>query len=234
MLRLTSLSAGYTPSASVLTDITFGVEAGVAVGLIGRNGAGKTCLARTVHGLLRAHAGTVELDGRSLDGLSPRQRVRAGLALVPEGRLVFADLTVRENLEMAAYGAGRPLDDAALERVFAMFPTLHRKSDHHAGAMSGGEQQWLALGRALVQAPRVIVLDEPSLGLSPVAIAGLAQSLSEIRDSGVAIVLMEQNPHLLEVLCQRVLLLDRGRVVSELDMAGSGAGLIARAYLGNG
>lgn len=231
-LTITGLVAGYRPNAPVVHGVDLTVEGGQAVGIIGRNGAGKTCLAQTVHGVLPVLGGQIVLDGIPLQRESTRKRVRRGLALVPEGRLIFAQLTVRENLEMAAYGAGRRLDSARLERVCDIFPLLGSKLQDRAGTMSGGEQQWLALGRALVQEPSTIVLDEPSLGLSPVAIAGLGESLLLIRDQGVGIVLMEQNPHLLKRLCFEVLLLDQGSVVRQLDLLEGGIDVIERAYLG--
>lgn len=231
-LEVHDLTAGYRPGVGVINDVTLSVTGGAAVGIIGRNGAGKTCLAQTLHGVLPSQGGQIVLDGHPIERLSVRQRVRAGLALVPEGRMIFAQLTVRENLEMAAYGAGKPLGPAELDRVCEIFPLLRAKLEDRAGTMSGGEQQWLALGRALVQEPTTIVLDEPSLGLSPVAIAGLGESLALIRDQGVGIVLMEQNPHLLERLCETVLLLDQGTIVRELDLVAGGLDVIERAYLG--
>ncbi|WP_127479329.1 ATP-binding cassette domain-containing protein [Nocardioides pantholopis] len=231
-LEITGLQAGYRSGVAVVHDVGLSVSGGSAVGIIGRNGAGKTCLAQTVHGVLPTQVGTIVLDGVEVQGLSVRQRVRRGLALVPEGRMIFAQLSVRENLEMAAYGANKPLGRAELDRVCEIFPLLRTKLDDRAGTMSGGEQQWLALGRALVQQPSTIVLDEPSLGLSPVAITGLGESLAVIRDQGVAIVLMEQNPHLLERLCNTVLLLDKGTFVRELDLVASGRDVIEQAYLG--
>jgi len=231
-LTITGLVAGYRPNAPVVHGVDLTVEGGQAVGIIGRNGAGKTCLAQTVHGVLPVLSGQIVLDGVPLQRESTRKRVRRGLALVPEGRLIFAQLTVRENLEMAAYGAGRRLDTARLARVCDIFPLLGSKLQDRAGTMSGGEQQWLALGRALVQEPSTMVLDEPSLGLSPVAIAGLGESLLLIRDQGVGIVLMEQNPHLLQRLCSEVLLLDQGAVVRQLELLEGGIDVIERAYLG--
>ena len=231
-LEIKGLQGGYRTGVPVVHDVGLSVSGGSAVGIIGRNGAGKTCLAQTVHGVLPTQAGAIVLDGVEVHGLSVRQRVRRGLALVPEGRMIFAQLTVRENLEMAAYGADKPLGRTELDQVCEIFPLLRTKLDDRAGTMSGGEQQWLALGRALVQQPSTIVLDEPSLGLSPVAISGLGESLAVIRDTGVAIVLMEQNPRLLERLCDTVLLLDRGTFVRELDLVASGRDVIEQAYLG--
>lgn len=234
MLEIKEVSGGYRSGVTVVHEIGFSVDAGHAVGLIGRNGAGKTCLAQSLIGTLAVHGGGIRLDGTDLTGMGPRERIRHRLALVPEGRMVFPQLTVRENLEMAAFGAGLRLTAARLRRVEDVFPVLARKAKARAGTMSGGEQQWLALGRALVQEPRAIVLDEPSLGLSPVAIADLADCLLRIREEGMALVLMEQNPHLLQRLCETVLLLDQGRVASSLDLSVEGGSrLVEAAYLGS-
>ena len=233
MLEITGLTAGYRPSVPVVRGISLHVEPGAAKGIIGRNGAGKTCLAQALMGQLQATGGSVRLDGADLLPLDPAGRVRKRLALVPEGRMIFGQLTVRENLEMAAFGAGLALTPDRLTRVEDLFPILVRKRHDAAGTMSGGEQQWLALARALVQEPRAIILDEPSLGLSPVAIDSLAESLLSIRDQGVALVLMEQNPHLLEVLCDEVLLLDQGKITRSLEFGtGEGTQLVAKAFLG--
>ncbi|MFI8304771.1 ABC transporter ATP-binding protein [Streptomyces sp. NPDC085927] len=233
MLEIEHVSGGYRPGVTVVHGIDFAVDSGHAVGLIGRNGAGKTCLAQTLLGVLPAHGGSIRLDGTDLTRMRPRERIRHRLALVPEGRMVFPQLSVRENLEMAAFGAGLRLTVDRLRRVEDIFPLLARKAQSRAGTMSGGEQQWLALGRALVQEPKAIVLDEPSLGLSPVAIADLAESLLRIRQQGVALVLMEQNPHLLQRLCDTVLLLDQGQVSSSVDLSTEDGGrLVGAAYLG--
>jgi branched-chain amino acid transport system ATP-binding protein len=233
MLELDNVSAGYRAEVSVVQNISFTVASGTAVGLIGRNGAGKTCLAEAVIGSLPLVSGSVTVDGVDLSSMKTGGRVRSRLALVPEGRLIFGQLTVRENLEMAAFGAGRKLTKPDVIMVEELFPTLARKRDDAAATMSGGEQQWLAIARALVQNPAAIVLDEPSLGLSPVAIDQLTIALKEIRDGGVALVLMEQNPHLLEELCGVTLLLDQGKISTTVDLSSaSGGALVERAYLG--
>ncbi|MGE4425737.1 MAG: ABC transporter ATP-binding protein [Solirubrobacteraceae bacterium] len=231
MFEVRGLRAGYRPGVTVIEDVDLTVDDGQAVGVIGRNGAGKTCLAQALSGTLKATAGTITLDGTELTGRDTRGRVRARLSHVPEGRLVFKDLTVQENLEMAAYGAGLKLTPDRLDAVRETFPILADKATHRAGGMSGGEQQWLAIGRALVQEPRAIVLDEPSLGLSPVAIDALGVALVEIRERGAALVLMEQNPNLLRRVCNEVLLLDQGRVGESLD-GEAGEKLVAEAYFG--
>jgi len=231
MLRAMNLHAGYRRGVAVLHGIDLDVPAGGALGVIGRNGAGKTCLSQTLTGTLPVMDGNILLGDQDVTGKRARARVRARLAHVPEGRMIFGDLTVRENLEVAAFGAGVKLGVDQLRAVQARFPILERKAHDRAGSLSGGEQQWLAIGRALVQQPRAIVLDEPSLGLSPVAIDGLAEALAGIRATGVALLLMEQNPYLLKAVCDEVLLLDQGRVTRSLD-GEAGEHLVAKAYFG--
>lgn len=231
MLRAVNLHAGYRRGVPVLHGIDLDVAAGGALGVIGRNGAGKTCLAQTLTGALPVMDGSVLIAEHDVSGKDSRARVRARLSHVPEGRMIFGDLTVRENLEVAAFGAGVKLTAEQLRDVEGRFPILARKANDRAGSLSGGEQQWLAIGRALVQQPRVIVLDEPSLGLSPVAIDGVAEALNGIRGSGVALILMEQNPYLLKAVCDEVLLLDQGRVTRSLD-GEAGEQLVAEAYFG--
>ncbi|MDW5593149.1 ATP-binding cassette domain-containing protein [Conexibacter stalactiti] len=231
MLRAANLHAGYRRGVPVLHGIDLDVAAGGALGVIGRNGAGKTCLAQTLTGALPVMDGSVLIGDDDVSGKDSRARVRARLSHVPEGRMIFGDLTVRENLEVAAFGAGVKLTAEQLHDVEERFPILARKAGDRAGSLSGGEQQWLAIGRALVQQPRVIVLDEPSLGLSPVAIDGVAEALTGIRETGVALILMEQNPYLLKAVCDEVLLLDQGRVTRSLD-GEAGEQLVAEAYFG--
>ncbi|HST39975.1 MAG TPA: ATP-binding cassette domain-containing protein [Conexibacter sp.] len=231
MLKAVNLHAGYRRGVPVLHGIDLDVAAGGALGVIGRNGAGKTCLAQTLTGALPVMDGSVLIGDDDVSGKDSRARVRARLSHVPEGRMIFGDLTVRENLEVAAFGAGVKLSAEQLRDVEERFPILARKAHDRAGSLSGGEQQWLAIGRALVQQPRVIVLDEPSLGLSPVAIDGVAEALNGIRGSGVALILMEQNPYLLKAVCDEVLLLDQGLVTRSLD-GEAGEQLVAEAYFG--
>jgi ABC-type branched-subunit amino acid transport system ATPase component len=217
LLETASLTSGYVADVPIIRSLDMAVPVGGAVGIVGRNGAGKSCLAGTLVGQRVTTEGEIRLAGNPLTRLSPRRRIRAGLALVPEGRRIFAQLTVRENLLTAAYGAGVGLDTALLDEVTTRFPVLGRKIGDRAGGMSGGEQQWLAIARALVQRPKVIVLDEPSLGLSPVAVEALALALCEIRETGVALLLMEQNPLLLRGVCDVVHSMDRGVITETRD-----------------
>lgn len=212
LLETRRLTSGYVTDVPIIRTLDLAVPEGGAVGIVGRNGAGKSCLAGTLMGQRVTVDGEIRLAGKPLTRLSPRRRIRSGLALVPEGRRIFAQLTVRENLLTAAYGAGISLGTEMLDDIMTRFPVLGRKIDDRAGGMSGGEQQWLAIARALVQRPRVIVLDEPSLGLSPVAVQALCKALREIRGTGVSLLLMEQNPLLLRGVCDVVHSMDRGLI----------------------
>jgi len=211
------LQGGYREDVVVFSDISFELERG-ALGFIGRNGAGKSCLAQTLSGVLRASGGDILMDGKSVTKMNAGARVRAGIALVPEGRLVFGQLTVQENLVVSAYGARK--SNRLIARLEEQFPILGQKRSRQAASLSGGEQQLLAIARALVQDPKVVILDEPSLGLSPIAVDNLTATLQSIRDeSDLLMVLMEQNGELLTGLCDTVLLVDQGSVVRSLNMS---------------
>jgi len=215
-LECADLISGYREGVNVLSEVSFTLDSG-AIGIIGRNGAGKSCLAQTLSGALKARSGSISVDGADVTRLGSRKRVRSGISLVPEGRLVFGQMTVRENLVVSAYAAGKP--SGKIGQLEEQFPILGQKRHHAAASMSGGEQQLLAIARALIQEPRVIVLDEPSLGLSPIAIDGLMLNLQSIvAESGVLMVLMEQNGELLSGLCEQVLLMDQGIVVRRLNL----------------
>ncbi|GAA2862801.1 ABC transporter ATP-binding protein [Pseudonocardia halophobica] len=216
-LEVSGLRSGYRQGVDVVLGAEFTASTG-AVGFIGRNGAGKTCLAQTLSGAIKATAGTVTLDGVDITGQGSRERVRSGISLVPEGRLVFGQLSVRENLEVAAFAAGKRGE--RLSRIEERFPILREKRDRPAASMSGGEQQLLAIGRAIIQEPALIILDEPSLGLSPIAVDNLTESLRGIvQDYEVTLILMEQNGELLTGLCDEVILMDDGEFVRSLDMS---------------
>jgi ABC-type branched-subunit amino acid transport system ATPase component len=215
-LVVEGLQGGYRENVVVFDDVSFELGRG-ALGFIGRNGAGKTCLAQTLSGALSATGGSITLDGRPVTRESSRGRVRAGISLVPEGRLIFGQLTVRENLQVAAHAANKGLDGIA--KLEEQFPILGEKRNRHGASLSGGEQQLLAIARALVQEPAVVVLDEPSLGLSPIAVDNLTHILQGVlAEAEVAMVLMEQNGELLTGLCEHVLLMDQGVVTRNLDM----------------
>jgi branched-chain amino acid transport system ATP-binding protein len=238
MLEVRNLSAGYE-GAEVLHDVSLTVGRGEIVALVGANGAGKTTLLKTISGILRPRAGTMRIGDRTIDNLGPVQRVRLGLAHVPEGRQIFGGLSVRENLELGAYVRRNELSraqyDLRLQSVCDMFPLLGRKLDSAAGSLSGGQQQMLAIGRGLMLAPALLLLDEPSLGLSPLIVIEIFAAIGTLRAAGVSVLLSEQNARLSLAVAERGYVIETGRIVRE----GSGSELLADAeimerYLGVG
>ena len=214
MLTVTGLSVSYG-AISALDGVSFHIEAGRIVTLIGANGAGKTTTLRTLSGLLRAKTGRIEFLGEDISRLPPHRIVARGLAHVPEGRMVFSNLTVDENLAMGAYlQTDQERIARARDYVFTMFPRLHERLTQPAGTLSGGEQQMLAIGRALMGEPRLLLLDEPSLGLAPKLISTIFEKIVEInRDRGVTILLVEQNARLALEISHEAHVLETGRVV---------------------
>ena len=214
---MSGLSARYGP-VPALRDVSLEVRAGELVALIGANGAGKSTLLRAIAGLLVPAAGRVALDGRDVTGQAPEAMIRAGVALVPERRRVFADLTVLDNLELGGYALPRGRDfrsrlDAGLEEAYRLFPVLRRRRGQLAGTLSGGEQQMLAIGRALMTRPRLLLCDEPSLGLAPLVVAEIMQLLSTLREAGTTILLVEQNARMALRSADRAYVLEVGSVV---------------------
>jgi branched-chain amino acid transport system ATP-binding protein len=203
--------------------VSFDVEAGEVVTLIGANGAGKTTILKTLCGLLAPLRGEISLDGEDIAGRPPYELVAKGLVLIPEARQLWPGMTVRENLEMGAYcRSARPHRKASLDAVFAMFPVLEARARQRAGTLSGGEQQMCAIGRGLMARPRLLLLDEPALGLAPILLREVFAALKRIREQGVTIVLVEQNvPHAL-ALSDRAWVLESGRVT----LAGRSADLV--------
>ena len=226
-LAIEHLTTGYL-KAPVLRDVSLTVDDGI-VAVLGTNGAGKTTLLRAISGHLKAWAGTVSLDGRDMARLSPWHRSRAGIAHVPEGRHVFNAMTVADNLEVAGLAAR---NGGAKAEVYEIFPRLHERRDQLAGSMSGGEQQMLVIGRALMTRPTVLLVDEMSAGLAPVTARHLVESLRAIHERGVAMLLVEQSPQLIADVVDRVYVLDRGRVsaAGTIEQIGGVAGL-AEMYL---
>ncbi len=201
--------------APVLRGVSLAVAEGEIITVLGANGLGKTTLNRTLSGLVRASSGTIRFLGERIDRLAPSDIVRRGLIHVPEGRRIFPNLTVRENLLLGAYARGRERRAATLDRVFATFPRLAERTRQLAGTLSGGEQQMLAIGRGLTAEPRLLVLDEPSLGLSPLLVEEMFGLIARIAADGLAVLLVEQNVVQSLALAARAYVLENGTVVME-------------------
>ena len=233
MLELRGLEAAYG-DVPVLSGVTLEVGAGEIVALLGPNGAGKSTLLGCVSGLVRPRAGSVSWEGKNLLTIAPHLIVERGLAVVPEGRRLFGSMTVEDNLELGAFSPrARAARMASRERVFALFPDLRARRRQVVRALSGGQQQMVAVGRALMASPRLLMLDEPSLGIAPQLVRAILDALVEINRAGVAILLVEQNVRAALTLAHRAYILEGGRVVGE----GDGAALlhdahVRRAYLG--
>jgi branched-chain amino acid transport system ATP-binding protein len=218
LLSLTGVRAGYGRT-EVLHDASLDVREGEIVALIGANGAGKSTLLKSIVGLVKATRGEIRYAGREIRGRRPEHLVRDGVALVPEGRLLFGPLTVRENLELGAYAAPRRGKSAFLRdrlaRVQALFPVLAERSGQRAETLSGGEQQMLAVGRALMSAPRLLLLDEPSLGLAPRVISEIFSAIEVLRAEGVTVLIVEQDARLALRHADRGSVMRTGRIVLE-------------------
>jgi branched-chain amino acid transport system ATP-binding protein len=232
LLEVRGLASGYG-RIEVLRGIDLEVRAGEIVALLGSNGAGKSTLNNTVCGLVPAWRGAVRFDGRDITHSRSRQVVQAGLIQVPEGRRIFPNLSVLENLELGAYARARERRSANLERVFATFPRLAERRAQAAGTMSGGEQQMLAIGRGLMAEPRLLILDEPSLGLSPLLVEEMFALIGRLHAGGLAVLLVEQNVGQSLAIAQRAYVLENGAV----RFTGTPEALLAsddlrRAYLG--
>lgn len=229
MLELRNITAGYgrTP---VLRDVSLCVPDGAAVALLGANGAGKSTLLRTAAGLLHQTSGHITIDGTEADRLSPHARALAGLCLIPEGRAIFRGLTVRENLQM--FIGGRQHLDQAIDRAAALFPILGERLGQVAGTMSGGQQQMLALARALVTDPRIVMVDEVSLGLAPVAIDAIFDALSTLRSEGRSLLIVEQYAERALGIADYVYILAKGRVVLVTEPAALDDRQLRAHYLG--
>jgi branched-chain amino acid transport system ATP-binding protein len=232
LLDVQALRGGYG-RIEVLRGVDLQVHAGEIVALLGSNGAGKTTLNSVVCGLVPASSGHVHFDGADLTNRHYRDVVKAGLIQVPEGRRIFPNLTVRENLELGAFTRARERRASNLERVFATFPKLAERTTQKAGTMSGGEQQMLAIGRGLMAEPRLLILDEPSLGLSPLLVESLFALIGRLHAEGLSVLLVEQNVAQSLAIAQRAVVLENGTP----RFAGTPAELLAsselkRAYLG--
>jgi branched-chain amino acid transport system ATP-binding protein len=234
MLEVARLRAGYG-DAIALWDVSLTVGRGELVAVVGPNGSGKTTLVNTIAGLLRVRGGALSWEGHDLARLPPHRVCERGIAIVPEGRRLFTGMTVEENLELGCYvPATRPGRAERLERVYALFPVLRERRRRPAGWLSGGEQQMVAIGRALMASPRLLLLDEPSLGLAPRVVVHIFEVIAEIHRAGVAVLLVEQNAVKALEMAERAYVLEEGRIVS----TGPAADLLAdrrirAAYLGD-
>jgi branched-chain amino acid transport system ATP-binding protein len=233
MLELENVDTFYGPS-QVLNDVSITVNQGEIVCLLGANAAGKTTTMKTIFGIVRPRRGTVAFEGQQISGTSTDNIIGKGLALVPEGRRVFSRMSVRENLEMGAYMHNNRAEfNHDIERVYTLFPRLKERDKQLSGTMSGGEQQMLAIGRALMSRPRLMCMDEPSMGLSPILVQTVFDTIQEIRNQGVTIFLVEQNAFMALNVADRGYVLQSGKIVLN-DTAKNllNNDLVRRAYLG--
>jgi branched-chain amino acid transport system ATP-binding protein len=232
MLEVHNLVAGYD-GVDVLRGVSVTVAAGEIVAVLGANGAGKTTLNRALSGLIQASSGHIQFDGAIISGLQPPQIVALGLIHVPEGRKIFPNMSVRENLELGSYRRARASRAANLDKVFDLFPRLSERTAQLAGTLSGGEQQMLAIGRGLMAEPRLLILDEPSLGLSPLLVEELFSLIVRIARDGLAVMLVEQNVVQSLELANRAYVLENGHVALSGDAETLKRDpVLAKTYLG--
>ena len=232
ILKATNLNV-YYGAIHAIKDVSFEVNEGEIVTLIGANGAGKSTTLQTVSGLLHSRTGSIEFCGENISHLPSYKIVEKGLAQVPEGRRIFLQMSVQENLEMGAYTQSAAWADEELERVYAQFPRLSERRKQTAGTLSGGEQQMLAIGRALMSRPKLLMLDEPSMGLAPILGEQIFDIIRELHKAGTTILLVEQNAQMALSVADRAYVLETGRI----SLSGTGAELAAsdevrKAYLG--
>ncbi|CAJ48589.1 ABC transporter ATP-binding protein [Bordetella avium] len=234
MLEIDRLSVSYG-AVQALNDVSFGVEAGTVCAVIGANGAGKSTLMKAIIGLVPPRAGEIRLQGKAIQSLDTERRVAMGIALSPEGRRLFPELSVRENLVMGAYlRHGRAGIEADIAHVYAYFPRLKERERSLGRYLSGGEQQMCAIGRALMSRPRLLLLDEPSLGLAPAVTLEVARAIRQISQDGTTIILVEQNARLALKLSHHAVVLETGRLALAGDSASvSNNPQVAAAYLGH-
>ncbi|SEO46525.1 ABC transporter ATP-binding protein [Aquisalimonas asiatica] len=216
LLSVEHLTAGYG-NTSVLQDVGFRVGQGEIVAVIGRNGVGKTTLMKTLMGLVKHREGTLRLNGEDLGPLDTHQRARRGIGYIPQGREVFLRMTVWENLKVGEM-LKQPGEEVDYERVYEFFPILRERSNQRAGTFSGGQQQQLAIGRAMVAKPRLMLLDEPSEGIQPNIVKDIARNILKLnRELGTTVLLVEQNLEMIMTMAQRCYVMDKGQIVSELE-----------------
>jgi len=232
MLAVEKLQVAYG-KVQALWDVTLEVPDGEIVALVGANGAGKTTLLKTVSGILRRQSGSITYDGKHIEEASPPEIVKHGVVQVPEGRKLFPEMTVTDNLLMGAYTISQSERPQRLERVFSVFPVLKERQKQIAGTLSGGEQQMVAIGRGLMAGPKLLMLDEPSLGLAPLLVEEVFRVITEINRLGVTVLLVEQNTQHALTLAHKGFVMELGRIA----LSGSGSELLAnsnvrKAYLG--
>jgi branched-chain amino acid transport system ATP-binding protein len=212
LLEIRDVRAGYGDTGDVLHGIDLDVHEGEVVAVLGRNGVGKTTLVNTLMGLVRARAGSIRLEGRELVGENAHEIARAGIAIVPQGRRIFARLTVEENLKLARRAvAGRPAE-WTLDAVYELLPRLRERRRHRGNELSGGEQQMVAIGRALLANPKVLLFDEPSEGLAPRLVDLVTETIAGLRERGLSAIVVEQNLHVAVALADRVVIMTKGEV----------------------
>lgn len=232
MLKVENIHV-YYGAIHAVKDVSLEVNEGEIVTLIGANGAGKSTVLQTISGLIRAQRGNIEFLGNSISSTAAHKIVGQGLAQVPEGRRIFLQMTVQENLEMGAFTQGKSNIDADLDHVFKLFPRLLERRRQVAGTLSGGEQQMLAMGRALMSHPKLLMLDEPSMGLAPILVEQIFSIIQEMNKEGTTILLVEQNAQMALSVANRAYVLETGKIA----LSGTGAELIKsdeirKAYLG--
>ena len=217
LLEVDSLHVRYG-KAEALRGLSLSVEAGTVVAIVGANGAGKTTLLRTISGLKKPSEGSIRYEDKRIDGVAPHRIAEMGIAHIPEGRMVFAPMTVEENLRIGAHLRRQRAEVARdIESMYELFPILKEKRADAAGSLSGGQQQMLAVARALMARPRLILMDEPSIGLSPILVAEVGQIIKSIHSEGTSVVLVEQNARMALRLASRAYILELGRVILEGD-----------------
>jgi branched-chain amino acid transport system ATP-binding protein len=232
MLRVENLTSSYGRIAA-LRDVSLDVAKGEMVALIGSNGAGKTTLLRAISGVQPIGSGAISFDGKPIDQLSAHARVRAGIVQVPEGRQVFTPLPVADNLRLGAWTRHDAEINRDLDEVYATFPALAEKREIAAGALSGGQQQMLAIGRALMARPRLLLLDEPSMGLAPMLAEQILANVAALKTRGLTVLLVEQNAHAALAIADRAYVLETGRVTLEGESAAlRNDARVREAYLG--
>ena len=231
MLDIKDLSV-YYDKVQVLWDVSFGIEEGEVVTLLGSNGAGKSTTVKTIQGLLKSKTGSIRFEDKHIEGLPAYKVVNEGIALVPEGREIFPKMSVLENLVLGAYvprARAKDLREQNLEWVLKLFPKLEERKKQLAGTMSGGEQQMLAIARALMSKPKLLMLDEPSLGLAPVIVLQVFDIIKKLNEEGVTILLVEQNIHHALEISDRAYVLEKGRII----LQGKGSELLDDEYVKN-